>query len=636
MPSRQLLSGMPDPGARRCCEQERLRGATNTTQLDPQLALSYFSRSATMSSLSRCLRTAFCLAVCSVITSCDAVACPVQTMEVRGICVKAEATEAGQDASAADTTLVQPGVMARDSSTETTAPDAPGQVPRVPPAADGGNESGSEGNSAGSGDNSAGSRSEMTEMPGRSCPGECCDSTDCPTNGVCVDGSCRCPDGQHRCRDECVASTSTDSCGDACDPCPIPKGGRAECNEGSCTGVCPSNTQLCAGECIPVSSACTGLCPQGTHNCSGNCVLDTSVTGCGSQCFACTAPRNGEATCDGQTCGFICLAGFKLCGDSCIPESACCSDADCDARDHQICDTDSRTCVCESPEYKDCNGTCISKDGCCSADDCDDAMTCDSDHNCVCPSDRPQACDGKCIGRNACCETCNGENEVCSSSNECVCDPSGFERCGNACIPTDECCPGTDEGDRCSRSGGSGFCNRAGDCVECVTEADCSSRGLHCDLQSAKCVECRSDDDCSEIQFGACTSNQTCEVGVGCGNGRLDPGEDCDINATGPNSSVVWTDMLCTRDCKPQIYVSNATHGCATQSVFAACTISCARDSDCPVLGAGHPRPRCNVLGESTCDLPCSSDSDCVQDSDLFCVTAEGLPDMPKVCINFF
>jgi hypothetical protein len=139
-----------------------------------------------------------------------------------------------------------------------------------------------------------------------------------------------CGGSTHACNGQCVANTSTASCGSSCTACVAPSGGNATCDGKECGGSCPMGKQLCFSSCIDVKQACNGMCPSGQHACSGLCEDVTSVNACGNSCAPCAAPSgNGHATCDGVKCGLSCDNNFKTCNGDCIPTTQCCSDTDC-------------------------------------------------------------------------------------------------------------------------------------------------------------------------------------------------------------------------------------------------------------------------------------------------------------------
>lgn len=124
-----------------------------------------------------------------------------------------------------------------------------------------------------------------------------------------------------------------------------------------------------------------------------------------------------------------------------------------------------------------------------------------------------------------------------------------------------------------------------------------------------------------------------------CGNGHLDPDEQCDVGARGPGSPKRWTSDDCTSDCKARIYVSWLTpiaNDCAAplKPALFACTLSCTTDDDCPALPHPYKQPRCNLIHMHTCDQPCEDESDCLPGSQLSCFQ---LPtEKAKVCTNAF
>ena len=140
-------------------------------------------------------------------------------------------------------------------------------------------------------------------------------------------------------------------------------------------------------------------------------------------------------------------------------------------------------------------------------------------------------CDEGFCGSNECVECVEDEN--CEYGKYCT----GVETCdANMCVAGTvvDC--------------GEGVCDEEGDqCVECLETADCTS-GFCVDNE---CVECVDNTHCNDFLF--CTGKETCEDGecvagtpvfcpegicdedykgciMRCGDGTLDPGEECDDN----------------------------------------------------------------------------------------------------------
>jgi hypothetical protein len=181
------------------------------------------------------------------------------------------------------------------------------------------------------------------------CDGTKCGAT-CPTSapklcaGACIPTAqaCAgvCPAGTHDCGGLCVPNSDAKACGSACTMCPAPNGGDATC----------------------ASDRCGFQCRTGFHACGAECKDNNSVASCGTRCDACPVPANGTATCQSGQCGFVCTAGrkcgslciadsqpcegacragFKLCGNTCIVNTACCA-----ATEPPICTGDNlRSCV---------------------------------------------------------------------------------------------------------------------------------------------------------------------------------------------------------------------------------------------------------------------------------------------------
>lgn len=204
--------------------------------------------------------------------------------------------------------------------------------------------------------------------------GQRCEPCPLPPNAVatCTAGSCgfTCATGYHRCGDACLPDDATASCGTRCTPCEAPANGTTACVAGACKPSCPSDRQLCDGACIPQAAACGGRCTlAGTRLCPDDTCRRNDVNACGSSCNPCRPPAFGTATCNSGTCGFVCRSGYKKCGSACIDEDSCCSAGDCrpPSNAEATCDNGQCEWSCRS-DYVRCDDTCISPSQCCNAD----------------------------------------------------------------------------------------------------------------------------------------------------------------------------------------------------------------------------------------------------------------------------
>jgi hypothetical protein len=316
------------------------------------------------------------------------------------------------------------GGMNAPGSGGSAAPNGSGGAPTGPgssdaaqqnvskPGADGGLETGHD---AGPGSSSCGSGMKTC---GKSCilQSRCCTDDECPAGGSCKSGACECPSGTHACGSSCASDSSKDSCGQGCDPCKAPTGGDVDCGAGKCQPSCPANQRACAGTCIADTMACTGQCPSDTHDCSGVCIDNTSTNGCGtSSCDACSTPQYGQATCDGNGCGFMCDSSHQACDGACIGQGDCCHSTDCQSS--AMCASDHQ-CSCAG-SLKQCGSgsaaTCVNGN-CCGAGDCQSSATCASN-----------VCD------------CTGNQVKCGSGTGVTCWPSG-SCCGDGDCSTGYSC----------------------------------------------------------------------------------------------------------------------------------------------------------------------------------------------------
>ena len=123
--------------------------------------------------------------------------------------------------------------------------------------------------------------------------------SDCGT-GRCEDSICA------SCGDTRRSGAESDvDCGGPCADCADGRacGGDDDCDSGHC------GTD---GRCFS--------CSSGQHVCNAACVSNAAVATCGASCSPCATPSNGDATCDGTSCGFNCDPGYHACGAECAPD----------------------------------------------------------------------------------------------------------------------------------------------------------------------------------------------------------------------------------------------------------------------------------------------------------------------------
>lgn len=234
------------------------------------------------------------------------------------------------------------------------------------PSADGG---------AGAGD--VGASTCDTTMGNKVCFGLCVKTND-PNTG-CGDGSCQACDPKNADGPACKGTASglacafgkcapgfgdcdgkrgngceaslgrRETCGDCLTPCTDPT--LKFCAPGTngafeCVASCPPPTKECAGACVNLvtsvencgtcgkacparklatascnAETCTYVCAEGTHVCGGVCEQDNDPAHCGSMCAPCLPGANAAATCVSNACGTACLTGFIHCAGD--PSNAC-------------------------------------------------------------------------------------------------------------------------------------------------------------------------------------------------------------------------------------------------------------------------------------------------------------------------
>jgi hypothetical protein len=166
------------------------------------------------------------------------------------------------------------------------------------------------------------------------------------------------------------------------------------------------------GECIANASCVknsTGRqvcsCVNGTvcgTRCATAADFASDPANCGGCGKLCPAPgiTNAVATCTAGVCGVACATGYKLCDGACIPNSGCCTHADCNdgvACTVDLCGPTSHTCA-----HLTISDTCLE---CSSSEQCRGAPCCGGR---CCPAGSTCSTNGQGIA--VCCPVCEKDS----------------------------------------------------------------------------------------------------------------------------------------------------------------------------------------------------------------------------------
>jgi hypothetical protein len=191
---------------------------------------------------------------------------------------------------------------------------------------------------------------------------------------------------------------------------------------------------------------------------------------CGKRCIpkasCCVACGSGGACLDGAC---ACLAGFRLCKGTCIPEGDCCTNTDCAGG--AICVGGRCGCLAG---FKLCGEACIALDACCTADDCDSGNPCVIDNCTAGACEQDLVADGTVCG--APCGRCQDGACMaqCGAGETCL----GNGGCGTTCVVHEQCpgctCNMNNEGESvCRTTIGSPATVQCGTYDLCTNTADC-------------------------------------------------------------------------------------------------------------------------------------------------------------------
>ena len=290
--------------------------------------------------------------------------------------------------------------------------------------------------------------------------------------------------------------------------------------------------------------------------------------------------RAQESVCEGNVLHRCDGAGSSAMSETCMNAALCQT-----GRDSGTC----AQCApgafsCDGPRLRVCSDSgqwtdkeqcataalCKASAGACTERVCTpNATTCDASGNLLrCNADGSEFASRDACGAGLCdafagrCNRCVPGAETCRGDTLVVCSQDGQSEREQACSPRGECWTAGCTGGACqqsprrrsSRCEGSGYCDGAGACDECTSDAHCSdlnddcndgvcrngscraqakARGQRCrnspglcDRGTCRDVECLSASDCSD-RDASCTEGE-CVV---CGDGKIGPGEECEIGA---------------------------------------------------------------------------------------------------------
>lgn len=452
---------------------------------------------------------------------------------------------------------------------------------------------------------------------------ETCDDGKSCANGAactttCGDGSsCRARSG-----DGCSWDCRTEGCGDGVES------PTEECDDGNlfdgdgCRADC--TTEICGDGIIDATEQCDDQNGNESDGCLSSCVLGP-VCGDGNR-------GSGEGCDDGDTtsgdgCSSSCVVEY--CGDGITNDT----NEDCDEGASNGNGTSGCTWDCQSESCGDgvlaeseaCDdGDTTSGDGCSSAceveycgdglpgpgEGCDDADADDADGcraNCTVQgcgdfvlddagTNVEECDDGNLMPGDGCSEICELEafcgNGVVEAGEECdYQDPSGTEPCSLSC--TVEVC-------------GNGVVEFGEDCDEGILNADDGECRLDCSVP--RCGDAVEDpqlgeqcDDGAFVNGDGC--NQFCLREAACGNGLVDPGEECDFGSFCANGTTACDDAA---DCIGTVGNDDTcaprdgdADGCSASCTFEGCGNGIKEASEqCDPTAPSAPagcRPNCTL-----------------------------------------
>ncbi|MFC1687819.1 hypothetical protein ACFL0L_04540, partial [Patescibacteria group bacterium] len=376
--------------------------------------------------------------------------------------------------------------------------------------------------------------------------GKICDTATGNCIDVCAANQCR--DAANNCQ---VSSDATCGLnGNACVNCLIQ--GKV-CVNGICLNQCAANQcRDAGGNCQNQTNTTCGLNGVACQNCAiqgkiclnGACVGACAANECRDAANNCQSQTNTTCGLNGVACQNCAAIGQVCLNGACVPACAAnqCRDAG------GICrNSANATCGLNGAACQDCtatggvcvNGVCV---GACLATQCRDAGgICRNQTNATCGLNGA-ACvnctaQGKiCLGGvcvNACAATqCRDAANICRNQTDTTCGLNGVA-CQN-CIALGRICVNGTCVPSCA----------ADQCRNSVTLMCTAQTNTTCGRNGADCTDCTASGKICNTVTGLCVSP--------CGNGSIDPGEDCDGANLNGQSCVTRGFVTGTLGCYPQ------------------------------------------------------------------------------------
>ena len=253
----------------------------------------------------------------------------------------------------------------------------------------------------------------------------------------------------------------------------------------------------------------------------------------------------------------------------------------------------------------------------------------------VCTCSQDSDCSGRIFGHK--CDT-TLQRCGCASSADCAtgmtCGAAlfGGKICIKGCMSDADCISGSQQ--RCNKS--------TGQCVDCLTSADCSATMPLCAPSTNRCVGCLNNAQCAgsgdgnscDASRGACgcATDAHC-AGAGAYGAkciaytfsgtkallcRCSANTDCKGKTAGPTCSTAEAICTCAKDAECTIPGHPRCAPPFSGAGYKQCLKGCTTDKECAALGGGLPR-----CVSGTCQA-CAGDADCSSASAGYCLKVGG------------
>jgi hypothetical protein len=391
-------------------------------------------------------------------------------------------------------------------------------------------------------------------------------------------------------------------------------------------GTTPPDLTMAAPEDLSMPDLMTG-CSSGQHLCSGACVSNDDPNNCGVSCSPCVAMAHAMTSCDGTSCQYTCLSGYKPCNGVCVSttDNTDCNGT-CNAGFHLcgamcVLDSDANNC---GKRCTPCPGTaCVAtpdggvvddggvEDFVCAPATCTDGKKDGNETDTDCGGSCPPCANGKmCLVQGDC------TSMVCSSSTHTCSTPTCSDGVQNGTETDTDCgggsCPACADNKKCKANTDCVDMNCMGSPGVCTPKAQGAACGGNAECATGNCV----DSVCCNTPAASCSGCKQCNLAGFLGTCKpvpmgSDPHTTCALSVPTCQLAKCAGDGTC-----------NAPVG--TSCGASTCTAGTETDQTCGAGGVCQsPTTMCSPFscGATTCNNMCNTSTNAGCDASHYCAT---------------